>query len=205
MIYKFNIYNYAIDIHDFDISCMVTGTCINNCNFMEYPSDVGICNPCQAGCTAHGCVRPDTDCNLCYDPLCKTCTDFTMASCTDCKPNSTSQGTECKCDDGFVKDQLSSSCISCYIPGCEICTGRHNNDCTCATGFYRQFETDLCLSYCPIGYQSDIGNLVCSNIVSSRSLLVHYVFNQLTNTITDSESHFIGYMGYNDDFYKTFD
>ncbi|CAG9320645.1 unnamed protein product [Blepharisma stoltei] len=176
-----------------------TKSCIVNCPISTYYSSG--CLSCSGSCTK-GCVR-NSDCNLCNDSLCYKCTDFAASTCTQCITNASmnSMGV-CQCIGSAFYDTASLSCTACFS-NCASCTNKHNGDCsTCNSGYYINPEGKLCTSSCPIGYTASSGTCTANK---ASSLIVHYKFKKISNSVADLVSGKIAYMGSTSSYLGSFD
>lgn len=177
-----------------------TGVCISTCSLNQYIAQG--CQNCNSACTT-GCVR-GSDCNLCYDVLCSICTDFTSQGCTSCITNAnllTSKA--CQCKTGTYLDSTTSTCPSCF-PYCANCTSPKNGDCSACTSLsYLNPEPGVCLTSCPAGYNPS-SNL-CNILIPANSMVVHFVFDRLTNEVQDSVSGYYAFMGSTSNYLGNFD
>lgn len=131
-------------------------------------------------CAPHcsdGCVRT-SDCCPCIDSLCDVCSDFTLASCSQCIPNASILVT-CTCNQGFYFNSATRSCDLCDLScltcsSMTICTScRPNaqlkgNNCECSNGY---FGTANDCKACSWGCQ------LCSGETCERCLPGYYNVN----------------------------
>ena len=70
----------------------------------------GECLNCHISCT-DGCVRK-TDCNLCIDPLCYICENFTQ-NCKECSSNAifNQSSLKCECKETYYLDSGKTKCL----------------------------------------------------------------------------------------------
>ena len=93
LIYAFGVSNYLPALSAFISTtcsrytgcslCPADGLCLSLCDLDKYPvSGSDSCGLCDDSCHT-GCVR-GSDCVLCNDKFCDSCTDFEDGSCTSC-------------------------------------------------------------------------------------------------------------------------
>ena len=99
------------------------------------------------------------DCNLCYDRLCESCTNFDEdAECTACIANAGDSGlSPCECNGDLFFHEDTDMCENChvYCQTCEDYADTTNKFCdTCSTDHYKQRGSptvNTCLPFCPTG------------------------------------------------------
>ncbi|CAG9321665.1 unnamed protein product [Blepharisma stoltei] len=203
-IYSMKIWNTVVNPTLYDLSY----TCDSGCSFCPLASSSCLPNQpissyydlsssswkaCSDSCKSTGCVRSDGFCNLCDDNLCDICEDWT--GCKTCKANTKPSQFPCQCASGFYYDSSANQCTACFS-FCSVCTSSHNGDCSGCNSNYYLTPENLCLSTCPLGY-TQVSGSPCT-AVSPNSIVLHYVFTKLTNTIADKVSGFLAYMGSTD-------
>ena len=119
--------------------------CVLECGFDEYADPLGLtCEKCLPECT-DGCLR-GTDCGLCEDQLCQTCSD--PAVCDVCKYGQPLTD-PCECPERTYQNLL--DCLPCN-DACLVCSAGDQYHCTeCASGFYLQVDANVCINRCPTG------------------------------------------------------
>lgn len=140
-LWKFGIYN----IHNPDLSS-ISGLVapISALISQFYDSTVQNCNLI---CATDGCVRADTICNLCNNPKCLTCDDFTTSTCLTCVTHASGAPT-CSCDTTYY--WLTESCEPCQA-NCDTCSAYSLGSCNaCTTSFY--LVQEICITKCPTGF-----------------------------------------------------
>ena len=159
-IYSMQIYNSlptAITSSIKQCTATVRNNCLWNCDINEYRRS-STCSACKTSCT-EGCTG-GTYCNLCKDPKCYNCTDFTSI-CYGCKDNTVLVGGVCACISGLYWDSGLEACNPCSSL-CLNCYGSNNYDCTsCAAGLF--LLAQICVNACPIGYQGISGICVMND------------------------------------------
>ena len=110
--------------------------CLWEVGSAQYELSDGTAQSCN-GCGSTGCQRQE-DCNLCFDRLCSTCTNFDQTdalgadSCTACITNASFQGTTpdtCACNNYYHFDEDTDTCVGCD-PLCAVCTAGDNKSCS---------------------------------------------------------------------------
>ncbi|CAG9312400.1 unnamed protein product [Blepharisma stoltei] len=78
-------------------ACLTNGVCIPNCLISQYwiGPEYNKCSKCSSGCLS--CRDSNEFCNLCANPKCVSCYDFTVQSCLECASGA-SNTTNCQCD-----------------------------------------------------------------------------------------------------------
>ena len=128
---------------------------------------------CDASCDTRGCrddatCTPACDgsggneyCNLCFDKLCTSCTDYTTCTAGNCESNAIDDGNNCRCSDGYVReaDAAGEVCNDCFgeCATCEASTTGNYSDCTAclSTHWAQTFDAGIkswCTDYCPSGF-----------------------------------------------------
>ena len=93
------------------------------------------CLPCDSSCT-EGCIRT-SDCKLCVDQLCATCTDYN--TCDECVEGANfNEHQQCRCEHANDYSLEEDRCIGC-IEGCEKCTNSYTCQ-SCYLGYYLDGE-----------------------------------------------------------------
>ncbi|CAG9333801.1 unnamed protein product [Blepharisma stoltei] len=189
-IYAFQFWNCAVS--DFSAYYLddLCGTgniasCLWSCALEEW-MDNSVPTFCDASCN-YGCVR-NGSCNICFDPLCKTCHGFNADSCDQCVANAS--GSSCSCNSPYIVSNSGFECVSCSS-GCESCTGENPYDCiSCNPGYY-QLKT-WCIT-------DD------SNYHTPNSCIASYEFTKISNIQYDSVNSYPIYMGSDDLYYNDYD
>ena len=187
-VWKFYIYNSnLIDI----VALGMTFTAPPDCDITQYVQE-GICLPCASGCT-QGCVRPDSSCNLCADPLCNTCNSF-GSGCSVCKNQA--DGEPCECTEGYYYDTNNEGCYNCQN-NCQECDGIFLGQCnSCSYGYFN--VQGVCISICPTGFISDY-------CIQEREFVFDLDLNRmLTGTMLDLQSQLVVSAGIYSSFYPEY-
>ncbi|CAG9312421.1 unnamed protein product [Blepharisma stoltei] len=171
-------------------ACLTTGVCIPNCFISQYwiGPQYNKCAYCNSACLS--CKDSSKFCNLCDNPKCTLCTDYTADSCLECA-SGTSNITNCQCDYGLAWNSTSGICEACHQwqfkandscydcpPLCAQCD--NENKCTwCINN--AELTSGKC--NCSPGY---IGNTTCIYVPFNATLTVN-----LNNTLILSFSDFL--------------
>lgn len=180
--------------------CPGTGLCLSDCEYTSYINNT--CQACNQNCTA-GCVRPD-DCNLCYDRLCGSCSDYTPVGCTECVDGASFISNVCYCTSGPAKAKTNGNlyCSTQCMSYCATCTSSNNGDCTsCSSGYYLSTE-GLCVTSCPTGYIIKNNNCILNNTANE---ILHYIFTKTINNQPDLTNNFVAFMGSASNYLGNFD
>ena len=97
--------------------------CLWDCDLPYYWNGYS-CDVCPSKCF-NGC-QDSTYCNICTDPICYYCHDYTTF-CDSCKPHSTLR-TTCECNPSFYWDSYSENCLPCDS-SCTLCSGPLKSQC----------------------------------------------------------------------------
>ena len=131
-LYQFLMYAYPQDVSTLTATMCATSSdtsCLWNCDIGYYLSG-STCTTCSGTCTG-GCVR-GTDCNLCSDVICSSCTSFTSA-CTTCLSNASLVSSVCQCNANYYWTS-SHQCLACPSNTFSVNGGSCTNcDATCLT------------------------------------------------------------------------
>ena len=179
--------------------CPLSGICLSECNVTQIDSSP--CGTCFSNCT-EGCVRT-TDCYLCSDPLCYSCTGFS-SSCLQAKLNAQIILGIISCIDGSFKN-ATNDCQACH-PSCSTCIAGLETNCTGCTAGYRYFSYyNLCIpaklcTTLPGGIAED--NQSCT---SSALAVFSVVLTSLQNSFTDTVSNIPVSNGNSKTFYPDYD
>ncbi|CAG9321678.1 unnamed protein product [Blepharisma stoltei] len=171
-----------------------SNTCLPNCPLSQFPSGSN-CASCASSCKS-GCVR-NSDCNLCQDPICDICKDFT-STCTTCKSKATLVGASCQCDKRYGWDSSALSCLLCPS-NCYSCSGTLKCD-SCASGFY--LIQNLCVDNCPTGYTGSSGK--CTIDASTNGFVFHMKLIKIEDRVVDLQSGIPVETGSSSDFYPNY-
>ncbi|CAG9332943.1 unnamed protein product [Blepharisma stoltei] len=206
-IYSFTIYNYVLTTLEAGNNncgcqaCSDLNQCLSTCSSSEaYKLESNSCESCPNNCQ-NGCLT-SSYCGICEDSLCSTCDD-SWGSCSTCVSNADFNSNHvCECGSNYVISADLISCNPCNSM-CAECSGREANKCKgCVGGSY--MTTDgYCVFNCQLGYSSQDGT-TCS-AVNSDSLMVNFIFNQLSNTQLDTVSSLPIFFGTNSSFYPNYD
>lgn len=145
-IWKLQIFSSVTDINPPSLIVCATSleaNCVWDCDLNSYLSSDS-CEYCDINCET---CRRASDCSLCVNELCITCTDYeTCGSCAS--DSSLNDLSVCKCNNGLYWESLENSCKPCYFT-CMNCDGPSENDCVCKYGV---LVNDIC--ECDKGYFS---------------------------------------------------
>ena len=170
------------------LACLADGTCLSTCAISEYPTgdSSAPCAACDSACTSEGCVDTSSTCNICQDPTCLICTNFT-GSCVSYN-----------CDSGYYKLEGMTDCELCDA-SCAECKGAGPTECTsCSTNY---LLNGACYPFCPTGYTS--GTNACT---LSLSKIVDLDLSGILGVVPDSQMGFSSIAGSsNTEFYPSFD
>ena len=190
-IYSLTIYNSYLTLSETTSTCdtsaslctlcpLSTSICLNKCSHSTF-WDGSACSSCSSSCKS--CVRNDAVCNLCYDEICDTCTDFPTGYCSKCKPNASLSSGSCSCNLYYFWDDVNKKCSKCNSK-CKTCTGTQFLDCsTCISGNY--WLSDICLTTCPTGFTSNSGTNTCDE---NYDLVLSLNFDTLNGQPSDASS-----------------
>ncbi|CAG9312530.1 unnamed protein product [Blepharisma stoltei] len=94
-------------------ACLTNGTCIPNCLISQYwyGPQYNKCYKCSSGCPS--CRASSSNCNLCKNPKCESCYDFTSESCTKCAAGAFNT-TNCQCNYGLAWNSTLGVCEPCH-------------------------------------------------------------------------------------------
>ncbi|CAG9321664.1 unnamed protein product [Blepharisma stoltei] len=137
---------------------------------------------CSSSCSSKGCVRNDDTCNLCDDPLCASCNDwsgclacidncdpvqppctcksgfwFYVSFCTYCPEDSIPEGSTCVCKD--LNSTYNASTNQCVCNDPYASYNFTSNKCTCNSG-YRLYN-DFC-TICPDNATPQRSSCICN-------------------------------------------
>ena len=118
-------------------------TCLSACEIGTFPPDCGNCSGCEKGC------RDESTCNLCDDPNCLECRDYSNGTCNSCKDGFRLYKTlcveVCKVHEYFDQESIKCRecpelCLSCLSPStCYNCSQNSHLNlkkvCECNLGF----------------------------------------------------------------------
>ena len=157
--------------------------CLWDCDILYYLNGSN-CSLCDSNCTK-GCIR-ETDCNLCIDKKCNTCTNYS-GNCTSCVSNLKLVNSTCVCANTHYLDlnileclPCDISCFGCYGKGknnCSSCLNHsvlQNNMCECISGyFWSESFCEKCSAECQNCSTSIINCTSCidpnTNVVKTNS------------------------------------
>ena len=164
--------NPTTDVHKSCKSC--SGILMTNCLSCEagnyyYPRRRVCLGSCPSGYYADDATSTCLPCYSTINPIelhrtCITCSGGDSNNCLSCETNAFYIASEniCvnTCPDGYFKDPITNTCITCYSTGsgaCQTCTGGLQTDCTsCFTGTYYLPSNTSCVSGCPTnGWYAD--------------------------------------------------
>ncbi|CAG9323916.1 unnamed protein product [Blepharisma stoltei] len=158
-IYSIKIWNFVMDPWNYDhflASCgyypQAADSCLSTQPIEKY-YDGNSWQTCKPNCTTKGCVKSDTQCNLCEFENCYLCDDWTGcstycdSSCASCNgtsykdcitcANSTrvlAYPGQCYCTSSqYLISEVPYSCGDCYS-ACSTCVGPNYNDCLSCSG-----------------------------------------------------------------------
>ena len=180
-------------------NCPLSRICLSACNVTQI--DASPCGSCMATCT-DGCVRT-TDCYLCSEPLCYTCSSFT-SPCLQAKPNTQTVSGVISCV-SWAFLNTTNDCELCDQT-CATCIGSADTQCTtCATGTRKFAVYGKCVPavLCPTtpgGITQDLGSCTTSSAV-----IFSVTLNSLQNTFYDSASNIPVTSGNSAQFYPNYD
>jgi hypothetical protein len=120
-------------------TCPIGGGCLSLCTLGTFSSGPApdACTNCDGACT--NCKDASTGCELCHDPLCTECNDFSSTSkCGACQTTNVahtgSPADTCECDATHVYDSVSKTC-TCSTE-CTTCSALDAFHCmACADGY----------------------------------------------------------------------
>ncbi|CAG9335957.1 unnamed protein product [Blepharisma stoltei] len=94
-------------------ACLTTSVCIPNCLINQYwvGPEYNKCSKCSIECSS--CKDSSKFCNLCDNPKCISCSDYTADSCLECI-SGTSNRANCQCDYGLTWNSSSGICEMCH-------------------------------------------------------------------------------------------
>lgn len=96
-------------------NCLVweDGTCLPECPLTDYwiGPEYNQCQKCSDFCLI-GC-RNELSCNLCDDPLCKYCKDYSKGNCNQCSGLAASTANSCTCQEPSKLDLIKYLCVIC--------------------------------------------------------------------------------------------
>ncbi|CAG9312389.1 unnamed protein product [Blepharisma stoltei] len=158
-------------------ACLNTGACIPNCLISQYwiGPQYNKCSKCNSACLS--CRDSSKFCNLCYNPKCTSCLDFSENSCLECI-SGTSNITNCQCDYGLAWNSSSGICESCHQWQYKANDSCYNCPPLCAQ-CDSETKCTWCISHaalnsgscaCSPGY---IGTTECTYIPFNASLIVN--------------------------------
>ncbi|CAG9321329.1 unnamed protein product [Blepharisma stoltei] len=175
--------------------------CIYSCGYTQFYDGYGSCYDCDTDCI-YGCTGSG-NCNMNLDPLCREWTGFEQSECTKCCDNCNTATNPCSCKSGYINFTEGRDCVL-ISPKCATSYYVSNGECnTCSAGNHKIYNYGLCLSNCPVTWY--FNGSKCKSYFDPYSLIIHYVFNQQTNTVADSVSGFKAYMGSTDIYYPDYD
>ena len=183
--------------------CPSNGVCLPACDIGSYYTTS--CQSCSSACK-NGCVR-NNDCNICYDRLCDTCTDYTSTGCSKCVDGASLVSGVCSCNTGVAGTKANGNlyCASNCMQYCLTCTSSSNGDClSCISGYVLTVE-GLCVLNCPNGYKNITNKCTPVSSASSNSQILHYIFNMTVNDLPDLTAGYLAFMGSSTSYVPTFD
>ena len=113
------------------------GACHESCRFCSGSGLANQCEHCADGLELHGLTPTSCDCHDMYCP----------------EPDVHRHAEACDCyDDCYYWNRESEECVFCHV-GCDWCRDGNIFTCeTCKDGWYSQNDADICLTYCPTGF-----------------------------------------------------
>lgn len=152
--------------------------CISGCDFNQYIQN-NQCKTCSNSCQTFGCVRNDTDCNLCQDFKCKKCLDFS-SGCQECISNAVLNNGTCECNNNTWWDKSKLTCRSCD-ENCLNCDGKGSLGCSSCTKNYYLLN-GICVPFCPLGFT--VNDKTCE--LANGTRLANFLFDQIEGIVYDS-------------------
>ncbi|CAG9318551.1 unnamed protein product [Blepharisma stoltei] len=173
-------YNGVLICPDSNILCR-EAPCLHACRGQGKCVD-GVCN-CNSGFGGD-------DCEVICNARCLTCTSD-GASCASCYSNATLSKGDCVCDDGYVLDTSSKSCVkgAICLSGCKTCFTSSDYNCeTCKSGTYLLYN--YCSEKCPYGFKASK-----NSCVPESSEVFDAIFDLWKNSYPSDNSDLTLYFG----------
>lgn len=213
-LYLFTLFNSKTDISDSNIIvCNSTyfTECLWDCEINSFFNHTS-CETCHSSC-GNSC-RDNNNCNLCEDPHCLICTDYS-ANCFECydQYDLNSSTSTCivnfTCEENYLMVNDICECSNGYYMENDICKTCNSSCLTCSQREFYECLTcedfllgNVCVDHCPIGF--DGKNNLCK-WESQDFVVVEYVFNTLQGLFYDKIRNVPAITGISDSCYPDLD